>query len=129
MSMDFFSTDWLSQGDISIEGNQIARLWWTLTGELHTILAIPIWLTYIFGIAFILNMKSEFLALWWINEIAFQHLIGWISWSPYYRMLDFYYSAIGNTWALNFAETFLGLFIGLLVSVCLIKLGRDKKIN
>lgn len=128
MSLDFFTTEFVAQGDISMEGNKIAVWWWNVTGTFRHI-GIPIWLVYVFGIAYLLNMKSEFFALWWLNGLAFGHLIGWLSWSSYYRILDFLYTTIRNEWALTFALSGLGMFIGLLFSICQIKLGKKNKLE
>ena len=93
MSLDFFTTTWVAQGDISMEGNMIAAWWWKVTGLFHHI-DIPIWIIYVLGIGWIANMKSEFLALWWLNCIAFGHVLGWLTWTPYHGVVDSMYGYV-----------------------------------
>lgn len=120
MSLDFYMTEFVAQGDTSMEGNVIAAWWWNIFGPYRHI-DIPIWIIYILGIAYILNMKREFLALWWLNGIAFGHMLGWISWLPT-RAFDFLlYPPIKNAWLLNLMPSIIGLFLGMMLALFQIK--------
>ena len=123
MSLDFYITEYMSQGDVSAEGNAIAAWWWNMTGIFRHI-DIPLWTVYVFGVALFLHMKSEFFALWWLNGLAFGHLIGVVSWLPY-GILDFFYAAVKNELVLTFTLSGLGMFLGLLFAFVQIRvLGR-----
>ena len=128
MSLDFLTTEFTAQGDVGMEGNKVLALWWNIFGSFRHI-DIPIWLIYIFAIAYLLNMLSEFLALWWLNEIAFGHMLGWISWLPT-RAFDFIlYPPIKSELLLNLMPSIIGLFLGLLLALFQIKFfGENRKI-
>lgn len=124
MSLDFFTTTYVAQGDISMEGNALAALWWKVTGQFHHI-DVPIWIGYVFAIAWIFNMKSEFVALWWLNGIGFGHFLGWSTWLPN-GSIDHLYKPITlflpAEWAYMIPLGAFGMFFGLLMAYLEIKL-------
>ena len=120
MSLDFLTTEFNAQGNVGMEGNIILTWWWNIFGQFRHI-DIPIWIIYIFFIAYFLNTRSEFLALWWLNGIAFGHLIGWITWSPYYRILDFLYGIASRDWLETIVLSSFGMLLGILLAFVKIK--------
>ncbi len=114
MALDFSTTDFYAQGNTSLEGNAIARIWWQMTGTLHH-LDIFIWVVGVFVVSYIILQKSEFLALWWLNGLAFAHVMGFLSWL-HYGFLDIFYSHIPNDQLIATALSLAGLVLGLPVA-------------
>ncbi len=82
MSLDFYMTNTGSNGDWTMEANAIARLWWQIMGPFRFI-EIPIWAIVVFCMTYLVSTRSRFLALLWLNILAFNHLFGFITWLPY----------------------------------------------
>lgn len=109
MSLDLFATNTLSGGNLVYEGNAVAKLIWQMFGSFRYV-EIPIWVAVVFGMAYLINTKSKFLALMWLNLLAFNHLLGFISWLPF-GILDFSYAIIKHDWAMPYFYS--------LISICL----------
>jgi hypothetical protein len=125
MLLDFFTTTFVAQGDISMEGNSIAALWWKITGRFHHI-DLLIWIPYVFVIGWIANMKSEFVALWWFDSIAVGHLFGWLTWTTFSGVTNSLYSYTHALFRFDFVYAvpigFFGILFGLLFAFVQIKL-------
>lgn len=110
MTLDFTATDFGAAGNIHAEGNSFAAFWWTLTGPLHHI-DIPIWIVFVFCISYLIIRKSEFFALWWVNGLAFSHLMGFLSWLPY-GILDPLYIHVKSGWNISVVISCIGVLLG-----------------
>lgn len=89
INLDYTVTQIASAYDSSMEGNTLARLWWEITGPFRFI-EIPLWMMLVLTTASFILLYSPFLAILWINFLAFQHLFGFLTWLPY-GLLDFLY--------------------------------------
>jgi hypothetical protein len=107
LSLDFYITNSASQGNFVLEANGVARLLWEILGPLRY-LEIPIWITVALGMALILNTRSNFFAILWLNILAFNHLFGFMSWLPY-GTFDFLYTLVKQDWALPYAISLISL--------------------
>lgn len=105
--LDYGVTNLLSGGNPLYETNTIARWWWQITGPLRFI-EIPIWIGVVFTTALLINTKSKFLTLLWLNFLAFQHLLGFITWLPY-GTLDFLYQF--PEWATGYVISLTSIFL------------------
>lgn len=110
MSLDFYITNTVSQGDFTEEANIVGRLWWQLLGQFRFI-EIPLWIGVVFGMAYIINFKSKFLALLWLNFLALNHLIGFLTWFPIHA-LDFLYTLVKEDWARGYAISLISVPVG-----------------
>lgn len=106
-SLDYYITNVGSNGDSTLEGNFVARLWWEIMGSFRFI-EFPIWAAVVLIMALLINTKSKFLALLWLNFVALQNLLGFMTWLPY-GTLDFLYRL--PDWAVSYAIS--------LISICL----------
>jgi len=96
MFLDIYTTLLVIQGDFSLEGNQIAVLWYEITGVWSPV-EIIIWPVVVVLAAYIFGLKSNFLALWYLNWVAFNHVLGWLTWtqlSDYVFLLQSYFLGI-----------------------------------
>lgn len=109
MFLDFYITYIFSQGDFTLEANFLARLWWQIFGAVRYI-EIPIWITVVLGMAYIINTKSKLLALLWLNFLALNHFFGFLTWLPYWN-LDFLYSIIKYDWATGYFISLMSIFV------------------
>ena len=80
--LDFSITTIGSGGDSSMEGNPIGRYWWNIAGALRFI-EIPIWILVAFCLTSLVYSKNKFLGLLWLNILAFNHVLGFVTWLPY----------------------------------------------
>jgi len=124
LSLDYFATDFFSRGNVAAEGNAISALWWQLAGPLRH-LDIIIEIGGAFVLAFIIRQRSEFLTLWWLNGLAFGHLMGFLSWLPY-GILDLFYRITPNDQVLTIALSGTGVLLGLPLAFLQIALARRK---
>lgn len=120
MSLDYYATNSLSQGDYSMEGNFLARYWWQITGPFRFV-EIPIYATLVLGTAYIIHYKNKFFPLFWLNLLAFSHLMGFLSWLPYRHLLDPLYSIVPYEWAMGYAFSFIGIFLSLPLTLLQLK--------
>lgn len=128
MSLDFYFTNTVSQGNSALEANPFGRLWWEMTGPFRFI-EIPIYVTVILGAAYIINFKSKFFPLFWLNLLAFNHLLGVLSWLPGVN-LNFIYSLVKHDWAIGYAFSFVSIFLSLPLTLLQLTLSRVfKKIH
>lgn len=107
--LDYYITNASSGGNYTFEANAVARLWWQIMGATRFI-EFPIWIGVIFITTLYINLKSNFLALLWLNFFAFQHLIGFVTWLPY-GTFDFLYSL--PDWASGYVISLISILIGL----------------
>ena len=120
MSLDFSITNFYVQDNIDLEGNILNKLWLKMTGQFHYI-DIPIWIICILGIAFFFKWwgptkKHEIITLWWLNSIAFQNLLGFLSWLPY-GILNFVYYNCKTDYAVTLTLSGIGITLGLLLAL------------
>lgn len=106
-SLDYYITNVGSNGNFTLEGNLLARLWWEIMGPFRFI-EFPIWAAVVLITALLINTKSKFLALLWLNFVALQNLLGFMTWLPY-GVLDFLYNL--PDWAVSYGIS--------LMSICL----------
>jgi hypothetical protein len=110
-TLDHSVTNIFSQGDFTQEANPLARLWWQILGPLrHS--EILLWSLAVFVTAYIIDSKNHFLPLLWLNMLAFNHLIGALTWIPSID-ITFLYSLVKYDWALGYKTTLMGLLISL----------------
>lgn len=111
MLLDFYITNAVAQGNYNLEGNALARWWWQVAGSLRFI-EIPVYATAVLVTAYIINYKSTFFPLFWLNLLALNHLMGFLSWLPY-GTLDFLDSAITHEWAIGYAFSLISASISM----------------
>ncbi len=80
--LDFYLTNLVSGGDVSMEGNPIARLIWQLLGE-YRFIELPIWVIVAIIATYLASRLNLYLGLFWIQLLAFNHLFGFLSWFPH----------------------------------------------
>ncbi len=134
MLLDFYITDYNIQDSVNMnmEGNLLGILWWKLSG-MHYYLDIPIWSAYVFFITIFfkwwkVTSKYNFIPLWWLNGLAFGHLLGFFSWLPY-GLLDFIYNNIHKDILTTLTITSLGIFLGLILTIVQSNFGRTNKLK
>jgi hypothetical protein len=110
--LDFYITNINSHGDFTQEANVIARYIWQIIGRFRFI-EFPIWIAVVFIMMLIINTKSKFLALLWVNFLAFQHLLGFITWLPY-QTLNFLYAL--PEWAIGYGISLISILLSLFVT-------------
>lgn len=109
MTLDYSFTNVLSQGDYSMEANSIARWWWQIAGSFRFV-EIPIYVIVILGTAYIINYKNKFFPLFWLNLLAFNHLVGFFTWLPY-GTLPFADFIMRQEWATVYSFSFISIFL------------------
>jgi hypothetical protein len=109
--LDYSVTNVLSQGDFTMEANPAVQLWWQILGPFRHI-EVLLWPLAVFVTAYIIDSKSHFLPLLWLNMLAFNHLLGVLTWLPNGNF-DFVYSLIKYDWVLGYTTTLIGLLISL----------------
>ena len=114
MSLDFYLTNIGSKGDFTLEANIVGKTWWQLTGAFR-FLEIPIYAGIILGAAYVINFKSRFFAVAWLNLLAFNHLFGFLSWMPN-GLLDFLYSWAKKDWQLPYLIACMSIPAGFLLA-------------
>lgn len=107
MSLDFYATNVGSQGDFTQEANVFGRLWWQIAGVFRVI-EIPIWLILVLCVAYTINFKSKYFALVWLNFLAFNHFLGFLTWLPY-GTVDFLYSMTMYDWQLAYVISLISI--------------------
>ena len=110
-TLDHSVTNIVSQGDFTLEANPLARLWWQILGPFRHI-ELLLWPFAVFVTSYTIDSKNHFLPLFWLNMLAFNHLIGALTWVPSVN-LTFLYSLVKYDWALGYTTTLVGLLIGL----------------
>ena len=120
VGLDFYITNVASGGNFTEEANLFGRLWWQLAGSLRFI-EIPIWAIVVLGMGYLINYKSEFLALVWLNFLAFNHFLGFLTWVPGVQ-LNFLYSIAKADWALGYAMSLFSIPAALVVALLQTKL-------
>ncbi len=110
--LDFYLTSLVSGGDVSMEGNPIARLIWLLLGE-YRFIELPIWIVVAMLATFLASRLNLYLGLFWIQLLTFNHLFGFLSWFPYGA--SSWIDALNSTTA----EYSIGLLSALLSFGCL----------
>ena len=115
MSLDFYMTNVGSQGDFIQEANIIGQLWWQIAGPFRFV-EIPVWAVVVLEMAYIINYKSKFLALVWLNFLALNHFLGFLTWLPY-GTLDFLYSVAKEDWQLVYALSLISIPTGLTLAL------------
>jgi hypothetical protein len=108
-----------------MEANVLARWWWQLAGPFRFI-EIPIYAIVIVGAAYVMNYKSKFFPLFWLNLLAFNHLLGFLSWLPSVN-LNLIYSLVKYDWALGYAFSFVSIFLSLPLTLIQLKLAKAFK--
>jgi len=114
MLLDMWATDIFSQGDFTMEGNAIAQWWWQMAGVFRFI-EIPIWAVVAVGFALVANQLSRFLGLFWLNTLAFTHLVGFLSWTPY--NLFVLIPLLAGVFPLQFAPALVSVLGGALLAL------------
>jgi hypothetical protein len=109
--LDYCITNILSKGDFTLEANPAVQLWWQTLGSFRHI-ELLLWPIAVFGTAYIIDSKSRFLALLWLNMLAFNHILGALTWIPNVD-LNFMYITIKYDWMLGYTTTLVGLFISI----------------
>lgn len=111
MSLDYSFTNVLSQGDYSIEANSIARWWWQIAGSFRFI-EIPVYVFVILSTAYIINYKNKFFPIFWLNLLAFNHLLGFFTWLPYgtFNFVDF---ILSQEWFTVYSFSFISIILSL----------------
>jgi hypothetical protein len=120
MSLDFYVTNVGSQGDFTQEANVIGRLWWQLAGSFRFI-EIPIWALVVLSMAYVIHFKSKFFALVWLNFLALNHLLGFLTWLPY-GTVNFLYAMTKADWQLGYAMSLISIPTSLVISFVQIKI-------
>lgn len=105
--LDYYITNISSGRDFTLEANVAARLWWQIMGPVRFI-EFPIWIIIVFSTTLLINIRSKFLALLWLNFLAFQNLLGFLTWLPY-GTLDFIYTL--SQWATGYAISLISLAV------------------
>ncbi|MEI8123644.1 MAG: hypothetical protein WCG60_00530 [bacterium] len=129
--LDFYITYVGSGGDLMMEGNVIARFIWQIMGPFRFI-EILIWPAVVFCVTNIVGTRSRFLAILWLNILAFNHLLGFVTWLPYgtHNFLN-----IINSWIAVYPIVFISFFISLPLTFIELNVVRhllkvsDKKAN
>jgi len=111
MSLDFYITNVSSHGDYTMEANALARLWWEIMGTLRFV-EIPIWVAVVLSMAYLINRKSKFFAILWLDFLAFNHLLGFLTWLPY-GTLDFLYLFVKVDWAISYAISLISISVSI----------------
>ncbi len=122
MSLDFYITNLMSQGDYFMEGNFLARWWWQISGPFRFI-EIPIYAVVMLGAAYVINYKSKFFPLFWLNLLAFNHLMGFLTWLPH-DPLNFLYTSIKYEWAMGYFFSLISVFLSLPLTFLQLKIGK-----
>jgi hypothetical protein len=125
MSLDFYVTNIFSYGDYALEGNFLARLWWQISGDARYI-EIPIWVVAIFGTAYVINSRSQFLALLWIDFLAINHLFGFLTWLPSVN-INYFYSIVKYDWATGYLISLASILIAIPIALLQLKLVGNEK--
>ncbi len=125
MSLDFYITNLMSQGNSFLEGNFLARWWWQISG-LFRFIEIPIYAVVMLGAAYIINYKSKFFPLFWLNLLALNHLMGFLSWLPY-GILDFIYTGVKYEWAVGYVFSLISVLISLPLTLLQLRIGKLTK--
>jgi len=109
--LDYYITNTYSQGDLNMEANSVARLWWQIMGPFRFI-EVPIWILVIFSSACLINLKNKFFPLLWLNFLAFQHLLGFFTWLPY-KFINFLYAFpnLDSVYVIVLTSIFLSLLL------------------
>lgn len=115
MSLDFYATNVGSQGNFTEEANAIGRFWWQIAGTFRFI-EIPVWAGVVLGMAYILNFKSKYFALVWLNFLAFNHFLGFLTWLPY-GTVNFLYTVTTQDWQLGYAMSLISIPFALLLAL------------
>lgn len=105
--LDYSVTNIISGGDHSMEGNTFARMWWETLG-LYRFIEVPVWFMLVFTVAGFFNSRSNFLALFWLNFLTLQHLLGFITWLPF-ETLNFLY--VLPPWAVTYGISLISIAI------------------
>jgi uncharacterized membrane-anchored protein YitT (DUF2179 family) len=126
MSLDFYFTNSLSGGDYSLEANAIGRWWWEIAGPLRFV-EIPIYAFAVLGSAYVINYKYKFFPIFWLNLLAFNHLLGFLSWVSYSN-LEFIYSFVRYEWQTPYAFSLISIFLSLPLSLIQLRFKRYLRI-
>lgn len=110
MSLDFYITTSVAGGDFTMEANAIAKWWWELMGPFRFI-EIPVYSSVILGTAYAISLKNTFIPLLWLNVLAFNHLLGFLSW--FSTPLDMVYTAAVPDWAIPYVFSCISLCLAL----------------
>jgi len=58
--------------------------------------------------AYVINFKSKYFALVWLNFLAFNHFLGFLTWLPY-GTVNFLYSMTTQDWQLGYAMSLISI--------------------
>lgn len=109
MSVDYTITSILSYGDHTLEGNAIARWWWEIAG-VYRFIEIPFYVAVILITAYVVNFKNKLFPLFWLNLLAFNHLIGAYTWLPY-GTIAFLDSVVRQEWVMSHTLSTISVFL------------------
>lgn len=124
MFLDFYMTYTLSGGDPNLEANFLARLWWQVFGSMRFI-EIPIWITVVFGMAYLINTKSEFLSILWLDFLGLNHFFGFLTWLPN-SIIDFVYHLVKYDWATGYVLSLMSIIICFPVAIFQSRIIKNK---
>ena len=136
MLLDMVTTQHLLQGDLSQEGNPLAVIWYQHAGVL-SFLEIILWPMAVLVAAYLINLKSHFLALWYLYTVGTSHLLGWLTWTTYGTFV--FLLSFRSSYALERATGIeidlfmrpivaIGLLIGFLIALAHYFISRSRKV-